>query len=142
VSGTSRVRGAARLDPVDRDSPLGQPAADLPPGLGLATLPGVHAPLRDHELGEVIPPDRLDQTSEISAGAPQLDQQGVCRDAACRRRGKGQGTILRDATAFRGSCFRVLVNDGRSLSCVYPRVNPHVVLTATGGEKSEKVGHR
>jgi hypothetical protein len=84
---------------VDRNAPLGQPAADLPPGLGLPPLPGVHALLGHHELREVIPPDRLDQATEIGAGAPQLEQQGVRGDAARRGRGRRQGAILRDASA-------------------------------------------
>ena len=88
---------ASPLDPVDRDSPLGQPGADLPPRLGLAPLPGVHALLRNHELREVIPPHRLDQTREIGAGAPQLEQQSIRGDADRGRRGSGQDASGGDA---------------------------------------------
>ena len=87
------------LDPVDRDSPLGQPGADLPPGLGLPPLPGVHALLGHHELRELIPRNRLDQTPEIGAGAPQLEQQGFRREADRRRRGSRRDAIVGDATA-------------------------------------------
>ena len=94
VPGTS-----SPLDLVDRDSPLGQPAADLPPGLGLSPLPGVHALLGHHDLRELIPRNRLDQTAEIGAGAPQLEQQGFRREADRRRRGSRQNAIVGDATA-------------------------------------------
>jgi hypothetical protein len=50
------------LDAVERDSPPGQPVADLPP------LPGIHALLWHHELRELIARNRLDQTGEIGAG--------------------------------------------------------------------------
>ena len=84
---------------MDRDSPLGQPGADLPPGLGLPPLPGVHALLGHHELRELIPRNRLDQTPEIGAGLSQLEQQGLRREADRRRRGSRQDAIVGDATA-------------------------------------------
>jgi hypothetical protein len=87
------------LDSVDRDSPLGQPAADLPPGFRLSPLPGVHTLLRHHELPELIARDCLDQTREIRARAAQLEQQGLRRDANLRRCGSRQGTIVRNSTA-------------------------------------------
>ena len=82
-------RRASPLDPVDRNSPLGQPGADLPPQLRLPPLPGVHALLWHHELREVIAPHRLDQPREVGAGAPQLEQQRLCREA--QRGGRGSG---------------------------------------------------
>jgi len=87
------------LDPMDRDSPLGQPAADLPPGLGLAPLPGVHALLGHHDLRELIARNRLDQTREIGARSSQLEQQGFRGDADRGRCGRRQRTIVRDTTA-------------------------------------------
>ena len=56
------------LDAVERDSPPGQPVADLPPSLRLPPLPGIHALLWHHELRELIARNRLDQTGEIGAG--------------------------------------------------------------------------
>jgi len=84
---------------VDRDSPLGQPAADLPPDLRLTPLPGIHALLGYHELRELIAGHRLDQASEIRTRASQLQQQGVRRDGRYGRWGGGQSLIVADATA-------------------------------------------
>jgi hypothetical protein len=117
---------------VDRDSPLGQPGADLSPGFGLPTLPRVHALLRHHELRELIPRHRLDQPGDIGAGVSQLEEQVFRRDADRRRRGGGQDAIGRDTATGRRGSFRAGVNDGRSLSWVYEAVNPHLVPTVWG----------
>jgi hypothetical protein len=134
-----REKGPSPLDPVDPDSPLGQPGADFPPGLGLPLLPGVHALLGYHELCEVIPGGRLDQTREIGAGAPQLEQERL-RGQADRRRGGRQGTVVRDAAACRRGCLGAGVNDGRSLSWVVAPVNPHLVLTGIGAPHHRRRG--
>lgn len=87
------------LDPVDRDSPRGQPTADLPPGLRFPPLPGIHALLRHYQLRELIPGNRLDQPREISSRGSKLEEQCLRRDVDRRRRGSGQDTIVRNAAA-------------------------------------------
>jgi hypothetical protein len=113
---------------VERNSPLGQPGADLPPGLGLPSLPGIHALLRYYELRELVSRYRLDQTREIGAGASELEQESFRREAQRGRRGSGQATVVRDATACGRRCVRAGVNDVRSLSWLREAVNPHLVL--------------
>ena len=92
-------RRVSPLDPVDRNSPLGQPGADLPPQLGLPSLPGVHALLGHHELHEVIAPHRLDQPREVGARTPQFEQERFCGDTQGGGCGSGQPEAVRDTLA-------------------------------------------
>jgi hypothetical protein len=90
---------ASPLDAVDRDSPPGKPVADLPPSLRFTSLPGIHALLGHHELRELIAQNRLDQTREIGARVPQLEQEGLRRDVDRGRRGSGQDMVGRNSSA-------------------------------------------